>query len=489
MSFCPTMLILYGPPGTGKTWLAARKAVGTVEPEKYRAWEEGKLKDEDLLARHDQLVLSGRIKWVTFHPSYSYEDFVEGFRPVRSASGETISFNVTKGPFREICDTALGKPGSFGPPVGAVIRAIGGRKTYEVVSSDDLGWFLRVRPERTDSVGEEQEKFVTRKIIERASALGLDPKVFSIPGTGSLLPSDYGLDGADRVVGSELRRQAAELLGISSSDLANSSHFGAVATFIKEQAGEAPAPTPSCLVIDEINRADLSRVFGELITLLEPDKRIGASEERRVHLPYSGEERFGVPSTLSIIGTMNTADRSISAMDFAMRRRFAFMEVLPDPSLCPSNYGDVDIAAALRGINRRIEILRGRDYRLGHASFMERALENTRVRFGWADSKEGRLRALAYVFRRRVVPLLDEYFHEDSRKIEVVLGSRNKRFGKAHNLSMFDSQDLEVAERELVEEVFDTDGVAFGQPAGWWDPEAGEDFDVDGFVEAITAMA
>src|SRR5690606_8442198 len=111
---------------------------------------------------------------------------------------------------------------------------------------------------------------------------------------------------------------------------------------------------------------------------------------RRVHLPYSGEERFGVPGTLSVIGTMNTADRSISAMDFAMRRRFTFTEVAPDPSLCPVAYGGADVRAALAGINRRIEVLRGRDYRLGHATFMEHALEDTRERFGWAADDEGR---------------------------------------------------------------------------------------------------
>lgn len=364
------MRILYGPPGTGKTWLAAREAVGVVEPGEYTKWRAGLLDDGGLLALHHRLVLESRIKWVTFHPSYSYEDFVEGFRPLRAASGETISFEVRKGPFREICEIAAGQPGSFGPPKGAVITSTGGGTTYEVVGRNESGWFLRVRPNRADAVGDHQEKFVTRSIIEKATELGLEPKVFSIPGKGFLKPSDYGLEGHEEVTGTALRRMVAELLGISSSDLANSSHFGAVATFIHANAEIAPAPKRVCLVIDEINRADLSRVFGELITLLEPDKRIGAAEERRIHLPYSGEDRFGVPGTLSVIGTMNTADRSVSSMDFAMRRRFTFTEVAPDPTLCPTAYGGVNISAALRGINRRIEVLRGRDYRLGHATLM-----------------------------------------------------------------------------------------------------------------------
>lgn len=482
------MRILYGPPGTGKTWLAAREAVGVVVPQEYAKWKAGEISDKDLLVLHHQLVLVGHIKWVTFHPSYSYEDFVEGFRPVRAPSGETISFEVRKGPFRDICDIASGRPSSFGPPVGSEITAIGGSKTYQVVGANDQGWFLRVRPNRTDQVGDEQEKFVTRRVIERAAELDLKPKVFSIPGKGQVKPSDYGLKEDGAIVGSELRRRVGEMLGISSSDLANSAHFGAVATFITEQDATVPKPTEACLVIDEINRADLSRVFGELITLLEPDKRLGGAEERRVHLPYSGEERFGVPATLSVIGTMNTADRSVSSMDFAMRRRFTFTEVAPDPALCPTEYGGVDVSAALRGINRRIEVLRGRDYRLGHANFMEHALKDTRERFGWPDDADGRLRSLAYVFRSRVVPLLDEYFHEDFRKIEVALGTRNKRFG-ASRRPLFDSQGLTATEQEVFGEVFDTDGLTLGQPAGWWNPESNDEFEGDAFASAVSAMA
>jgi 5-methylcytosine-specific restriction protein B len=482
------MKILYGPPGTGKTWLAAREAVGAVDQTAYANWRAKKISDEELLALHHQHVLVGTIKWVTFHPSYSYEDFVEGFRPVRAASGETISFEVRKGPFREICDTASGRPSLFGPPVGSVITAIGGSKTYEVIGANDQGWFLRVRPNRTDQVGEEQEKFVTRRVIEKAADLGFEPKVFSIPGKGDVMPSEYGLKGNQLIVGSDLRRRVAEDLGISTSDIANSAHFGAIARFIKEQSASAPKPTPACLVIDEINRADLSRVFGELITLLEPDKRLGGAEERRVHLPYSGEERFGVPATLSVIGTMNTADRSISSMDFAMRRRFTFAEVAPDPDLCPKAYGGVDVAAALRGINRRVEVLRGRDYRLGHATFMEHALEDVRDRFGWPDNDDGRLRSLAYVLRSRVVPLLEEYFHEDLRKVEIALGSRSKRFG-ANELPLFDAQSLSPVEQEVFGDVFDVDGLILGRPAEWWDPELNDQFDSVAFGSVLPVMA
>jgi 5-methylcytosine-specific restriction protein B len=485
VNIIPKLRILYGPPGTGKTWLAAREAVDTVEPESYAQWRRGDLLDDELLKLHNQLVLEGRIKWVTFHPSYSYEDFVEGFRPIRGVGGEKISFEVCKGPFRNICDIAAGNPNFFGPPAGINIEAIGGKKNYNVISANDQGWLLLVCPNRTDQVGEKQQKFVTRSIIEKSIELKLDPKVFSIPGSGYVIPSDYGLSGDEKVLGSELRRKVAELLCISSSDLANSAHFGAVANFYKGQS--VPKPKRACLVIDEINRADLSRVFGELITLLEPDKRIGATEERRVHLPYSGEERFGVPGTLSVIGTMNTADKSISTMDFAMRRRFAFTEVAPNPNLCPNAYGGADVSAVLAGVNRRIEVLRGRDYRLGHAAFMEHSLEKIRNQFEW-NGNDSKIRAIAYIFRSHVFPLLREYFYEDFRKIEIVLNTINKEFGSSKRL-FFDAQHLTADEQERFSEVFNADGAILGQPASWWDAESSDQFDADAFLDALKLMA
>ncbi len=121
---------------------------------------------------------------------------------------------------------------------------------------------------------------------------------------------------------------------------------------------------PVVLVIDEINRADLSRVLGELILLLEVDKREGASESRSVILPYS-KKPFSVPASLSVLGTMNTTDRSIALVDMALRRRFEFEELNPDPSLCVNNYCGIDLQLLLRAWNERITALRSRDPPLG----------------------------------------------------------------------------------------------------------------------------
>jgi 5-methylcytosine-specific restriction protein B len=184
--------------------------------------------------------------------------------------------------------------------------------------------------------------------------------------------------------------------------------------------------TRFAMVIDEINRGNISKIFGELITLLEPDKREGAKSAVTVTLPYSGEE-FSVPANVDVIGTMNTADRSLALLDTALRRRFDFMPLMPDARDEPGKplfglrvtAGDevIDIPRLLAAVNRRIEALYDRDHTIGHAYFTGLA--------GVADGPE-RFSALSVIFRRRLVPLLEEYFFEDWQKIRLVLADNRK---------------------------------------------------------------
>ncbi len=176
-----------------------------------------------------------------------------------------------------------------------------------------------------------------------------------------------------------------------------------------ERAARFTKARPYAVFIDEINRGNVARIFGELITLLEDDKRLGEENELIVQLPYS-KKRFGVPPNLHVIGTMNTADRSVVALDAALRRRFEFQELAPDPDVLNFQIeGDIDPAAMLQAINRRLEVLYDRDHCIGHAYF--KCLE-----------KEKSLAQLKHVFKHKVVPLLQEYFFGDWGKIGLVLG-------------------------------------------------------------------
>lgn len=370
-SSAPLNLILYGPPGTGKTYRTVDRALYVLD-QAFAGSHQG---DRDALKRRfDELTEDGLIRFITFHQSFSYEDFIEGLRADARPDG-TIHYHVADGIRKLVCGSeklALGTRFTSGY---TVTRSTGAIVYLQRTDGSELPLPWAILDPLADLV---RQKLITLDDVRRS-------KVF------------------DKVPESRLDRYIV-------------SGFGDIITEIMEAmlAGDAPASRKSVLIIDEINRGNISRIFGELITLIEPSKRAGASEALSVILPYS-KERFSVPSGLHIIGTMNTADRSLASVDIALRRRFIFEEVEPDSATLEGvEVAGVDLAALLDTLNARLEALLGRDHRLGHAYLI--GIE--------ASDKVAPLR---HVFATQILPLLQEYFFDDWERVRLVLNDHRKK--------------------------------------------------------------
>lgn len=496
MAANPTMKILSGPPGTGKTWLAAREAVKAVEPDLYSQAIAATDADARLSQLHAELVAEGRILWISFHPSYSYEDFVEGYRPVVDELGQ-LSYRVVDGPFKLMCQRAGFKADL---QIGEQLKDSSGKPAGLVVGKDAGGWVVEVRVGRKDAVAATLRKYVPRYVVNGILEKGLPASIFSIPGSGLLPLSNYGIEPDDGDVpdakgdedaenrqGATIRKILAGRSGIlSSSDLSNASHIGSVVRRLAELRSTGVGnETSVVMVIDEINRAETSRVFGELLTLLEVDKRIGMPEEKFVALPYS-RELFSVPQGVSIIGTMNTVDRSLASLDFAMRRRFDFHHVAPEASLVMSGSFGLELQELYRRINSRIKMLLGPGHEIGHSFLMQQRFEIVRLSQGWDHSTDGDLRALAHIYRSNLIPILAEYLNSDWTKVKAIAGQA--RTTNRHE-SIFESLVPDPAFSERLSEDYELSDLGQGTYADWWDPSSAswDALRFRGFISALAA--
>lgn len=381
MQTVPLNQIFFGPPGTGKTYVTIDAAVKAADPE--FVWEDR----IDLKARYDQLLNAGRIRFVTFHQSYSYEDFVEGL--AANSSDGKISYEKKLGVFRKLVNAAR------------EYRTTEVRKASESFA-DCWQAFIKQLDESPTGVAikTKRSQFVVTEVED--NTIRFDKNQGNSVHTLALSTLQAVFDGQREVHG-----------GLQP-------YYEALITYIRELGQQLSATEVVrqnyVLIIDEINRGNISRIFGELITLIEPSKRIGAAEALEVTLPLTGD-KFGVPDNLYIIGTMNTADRSLAGLDLALRRRFTFVEMPPKPDLLDGlivggNDG-IDIGEMLRVMNQRITALLDRDHCIGHAYFMP-----------LLDKPS--LELLADIFAQNILPLLQEYFFEDWQRIRWVLADQTK---------------------------------------------------------------
>ncbi len=368
----PLNQILFGAPGTGKTYNTKRIAVEIINGKKARTREE-------INAEYENLVNAKQIVFTTFHQSLSYEDFIEGIKP------ETIDGNVTyevkDGIFKQVCNRA------------AAAKAVS-KEHIVNFTLGDYETYLRALDLKEITIRNYKHR------IEQLLGKEINAK----------------RDVVDRVVYSDLDNICENLDEIKEFDKANNFHnqfTASVSNLIdfkenlasKKYRNEQLIPN-LVFIIDEINRGNVSAIFGELITLLEEDKRKGNKEQTEVTLPYSND-KFSVPNNVYVIGTMNTADRSVESLDTALRRRFSFVEMKPNPEiLLDSEYQDVDLKKLLETINQRIEVLIDKDHQIGHSYFI--GIEN--------------LDDLKLVFKDKIIPLLEEYFYGDFGKIGLVFG-------------------------------------------------------------------
>lgn len=461
-----TNLILYGPPGTGKTYRTAFEAVRICLGAEIAAALQSDERRDALMAEYRRLVADGRIEFVTFHQSMSYEEFVEGLRPDNAGTasegldeiqpGAGFQLKPHDGVFKRFSERARLDQRDGGTPArldrsARVFKVALGRRLVEddrirfgldrglihVGWGGDINW----SGERFDDYDEILSEWRSKKDPDANGHDGNIVITFSF--RADMQVGDYVVlsDGRDRIrafgkVSGEYfydpgaafhpHRRRVEWLWRNDQGVERNrfypNTFRRHSVYKLDQSlldwdaleaivfgSESPRMSPTAqayvLIIDEINRANISKVFGELITLLEPDKRIGMSNEIRLILPYS-KKAFGVPANLHIIGTMNTADRSIALLDTALRRRFAFRELAPRPERLSADIDGINLAAVLSAINTRIEYLVDREHRIGHAFFIHCHTRSD------VDA----------VMRDRVIPLLAEYFFENWEQIRLVLG-------------------------------------------------------------------
>ena len=427
--------ILYGPPGTGKTFHSISHSVAIVE---NKSIESILAEERELVKnRFDQYVIDGQIVFCTFHQSLSYEDFIEGIKPIEPGSEEEeLTYAVEDGIFKRLCTeaafsfiqknttTETEKVLDFSTEYDRFVDTVnerfskgerteletrsGGNVYIESISQKNNIWVRHIDGNRKYTVSKKRLSKISQAFPELSEVTNINDQFRAeIGGSNS---------SAYWAVLNAIRKQPAAAISKDSKTISEKEYSyedkKEIIESLKNDDYKIENPKMFVLIIDEINRGNVSQIFGELITLIEEDKRLGKEEALKGTLPYS-KDSFGVPCNISIVGTMNTADRSVEALDTALRRRFSFVPMAPKPGELKITADDINLPEILRVLNNRLSVLKDNDHTIGHAWL-------------WNVSD---LSSLKIVFRDKILPLLQEYFYNDYEKLGLVLGDA---FFKSH---------------------------------------------------------
>jgi 5-methylcytosine-specific restriction protein B len=379
----PLNLILFGPPGTGKTYSAIAYTVAIIEGKPLadiQAEDRNQIKK-----RYEQYKEQEQVEFITFHQSYAYEDFVQGLRPDVNRNTDTLHFKLADGVFKRIADRAKA---NFEAYQQTIARP---KLPFETILDRLL----------IDSMNRE-----TEEVELPITPAGGQFKSIIIYEVGDIWLKYKRRTLRDMVKEEErllyLHKIKEKYYGKEVRDAINKPYYETIVTALRQfeknltYSNDGDHLKNYVLIIDEINRANISRVFGELITLLEEDKRYGRENEIVATLPAG--EAFAVPSNLYIVGTMNTADKSIALLDIALRRRFEFIGMYPDYKAIP------DFERILKPMNEKIKEKKGADFLIGHSYFIGKKP---------GDEPE--------IFNKKIIPLLHEYFNNRSDLVLEVL--------------------------------------------------------------------